>query len=433
MMAFEKEIDLKIDFYSGYNPFVWSPDSRYIAFSIPHGKVGIVDIETSEVREIPGFIMNKIDYLSNIDYMAWSPDQKLLAVASTYDLKIIRLSDSKVINDYSVDRERLGGSLIWFADMVFSEDGTKLLIVSPTGSDYALVNSFDLATNTIAPLLFPPVNPLDPPQGYSRLLVKDAPSLLNIHLTRYKGHIYYSAIFNRLQEYWDYIQQLPVDEHGKRNTWDIYTPEICMVADLGNGKEVRSVSVLNFPELRMDAAQAIQDKSEYGVGGGYYHPPSEAVVILRHAPYIHEADGTWKWNPNYLIETFSLKRKSIVRFAETWKQMSDEQALHPFRPLMLYGQIVPVDAKLRDAYLADNSLDSKVPITVELVLWDILTGREVDRIRRHQSYPLYKNAPPLGLSTTGLCFSPDGKHFTYYQGGGNLLPIYKVTVTDKED
>jgi hypothetical protein len=131
-----------------------------------------------------------------------------------------------------------------------------------------------------------------------------------------------------------------------------------------------------------------------------------------------------------MFETFTLTHQSLARFGEFWGGNISDEVLHPFKAFLISNQGVPVDEKLRKAYLSDDKLRGKVPITVELVVWNILTGKEIDRISRHQSYLLYRNSVPLGLATTDMSISPDGKHFTYYQGGGNLLPLYKINVKE---
>ena len=435
MIAFEKDIDLHIPFLSGYVPFIWSPDSRYIAFGKGVDRIGIVNIETDEVREISGFRKNSSNKFGAIDNLAWSPDQKLLAAANREELWIIRLADGKVVNEFSAVRDLPVDPQVRFSKIEFSEDATKLVIASLYGSDYALLNSFDLATNTLTPLLYPPCKPLMPPPGFGDMGKRVEPE--DFRFTRYQGHLYYTAILRRLQEFWDYAKTFPRGKRGELDTrGDVAIPVICMVADLGDGKEVRSVTVLNFPEYTLKPGIQLQDQSECLLSSAHYYPPANTLVVLRQAPSTKFSDGSWQWSPNHLFETFTLKRQSIAKFGEQWSKRQSvfsEQALHPLKPLILFGIEVPIDEKLRHAYFSDGNLHGNVPITVEMVVWDILTGKEIDRIPRHQSYPEYKNASPLGLVTDPISISPDGKHFTYYQGGGNLLPLYKITIGNKEN
>ena len=435
VIAFEKDIDLHIPFLSGYVPFVWSPDSRYIAFSKGVDRIGIVDIKTDEVREISGFRVNSINKFGAIDNLAWSPDQKLLAASNREELWIVRIADGKLVNKYSI-RDLPSDSPVRFSTMEFSEDSTTLVIASLWGSDYALLNSLDLSTNTLTPMLYPPGKPLVPPPDYGKWPSKRVDPT-EIRFTRYQGHLYYTAIMDRLQEFWDYAQTFP---RGKRGELDpggkALIARLCMVADLGDGKEVRSVTVLNFPEYTLKPGMQIQDQSECSVSSVHYYPPANVLVVLRDAPATKMPDGSWQSSSNHLFETFTLKHQSLARFGEQWSKnygVISEQALHPFKPLILFGQEVPIDEKLRQAYLTDGKLRGRVSITIDMVVWDILTGKEIDRIPRHQSYLLYKNVTPIGLVTDPISISPDGKHFTYYQGGGNLLPLYKITIGNKEN
>jgi hypothetical protein len=401
VIAFEKDIDLHIPLLGGYLPFVWSPDSRYIAFS-KGVELGIVNIETDEVCEIPGL---RMPYVNNL---AWSPDQKLLALASRDELRIVRIADGKVVNQFSAIRDLPAEPQVRVSKMEFSEDSKKLVIASLWHTDYALLNSFDLATNTLTPLLYPPGKPLVPPPGFDKWSSKRVDTE-DFRFTRYQGHLYYIAIMRRLQEYWDYAQTFP---RGKRGQLDVggntAMPVICMVADLGDGKEVRSVRTLNFPEYTLKPGIQLQDQSECIVSRAHYFPPSNALVVLRASPSTRLPDGSWQWSPNQMFETFTLNHQSVARFDEHWfgnYGVISEQVLYPFKPLILYGQLVPIDDKLRNDYLNDGKLKGKVPITVELVLWDIMSGKEVDRISRHQSYPEYKNSQFVGLSTDPISIS----------------------------
>lgn len=430
IIAFEKDIDLHIPFLSGYLPFIWSPDSRYIAFSKGVYRIGIVDIKTDEVRDISGFRNNTLNKYASFENLAWSPDGQLLAASTREELWIVRVADGKLINKYSI-RDLPPDSPVRFSRMEFSDDSKKLLIASLWSTDYALLNSFDLETNTLTPLLFPPGKPLVPPPGFDKWTAKRIEPE-DFRFTRYKGHLYYTAVIRRLQEFWDYSQTFPRGKRGQLDTGgDTAMPVICMVADLGDGKAVRSVTTLNFPEYTLKPGIQLKDQSECLLSKAHYYPPSNVLVVLRQAPSKQLPDGSWQWSPNHMFETVTLKHQSLTRFGEYWTSFHSNEVLHPFKPFLLCSQQVPVDEKLRQAYLSDMKLRWKVPIAVDLVVRDVLTGREINRISRHQSYLFYKNSIPLGLATEEMSISPDGKHFTYYQGGGNLLPLYKINVKEQ--
>jgi WD40 repeat protein len=430
IIAFEKDIDLHISFLSCYVPFVWSPDSRYIAFSKGVYRIGIVDIKTDEVRDISGFRNNTLNKYASLKNLAWSPDGELLAASTSEELWIVRVADGKLINKYSI-RDLPPDSPVQFSRMEFSEDSKKLLIASLWSTDYALLNSFDMETNTLTPLLYPLGKPLVPPPGFEKWTAKRIDPE-DFRLTRYKGHLYYTAVIRRLQEFWNYAQTFP---RGIRNELDVggntAMPVMCMIADLGDGKETRSVKVLNFPEYTLKPGIQLQDQSECLLSKAHYYPQANTLVVLRNAPSTQSADGSWQWSKNSMFETVTLTHQSLTRFGEYWSSFHSNEVLHPFKPFLLCSQQVPIDEKLRQAYLSDMKLRGKVPIAVDLVVWHVLTGREIDRISRHQSYLLFKNSIPLGLATEEMSISPDGKHFTYYQGGGNLLPLYKINVKEQ--
>jgi len=431
IIAFEKDIDLHIPFLSGYLPFIWSPDSRYIAFANGVDQIRIVDIQTDAIRDIAGFRTNTLNKYGAIENLAWSPDGQLLAASNKEELWILRVSDGTLINKCTI-RDLPPDSPVRFSKMEFSADSKKLVIASLWSTDYALLNSFDLSTNTLTPLLYPPCKPLVPPPGYEKWISKRVDPEY-FRFTRYKGHLYYTAVIRRLQEFWDYAQTFP---RGKRGELDmggkVAMPVMCMITDLGDGKEVQSLKLLNFPEYTLKPGIQLQDQSECLLSSAHYSPSINAVVVSRLAPSTQSPDGTWQWSTNSMFEIFTLTHQSLVRFGEYWTTIFSDEVLHPFKPLLLGSQQVPIDHKLRQAYLSDIKMRGRVPITVDLVVWDILTGKEIDRITRHQSHLLYRNSVPLGLLTSDMSISPDGKHFTYYQGGGNLLPLYKINVNYKE-
>jgi WD40 repeat protein len=429
IIAFEKDIDLHTPFISGYVPFIWSPDSRYIAFSNKVDQIRIVDIQTDAIRDIAGFRINTLNKYASIKNLAWSPDGQLLAASNELELCVVRVSDGKLIKKLTI-RDLRPDISAEFNRMEFSEDSKKLVIASISGLDYALVSSLDLATNTLTPLLYPIDKPLVPPPGFEPWLTKKVEPA-DFRFTRYQGRLYYTAVFRRLQEFWDYAQTFPRGKRGELNTGgNVAIPMLCMVADLGDGTAVHSVKVVRFPEYTLKPGIQLQDQSECLLTTAQYHAPTNVLLVSRNAPETQSPDGTWQWSPNQIFETFTLAHQSLVRFGEFWGGNITEEVLHPFKPFLISNQGVPVDEKLRKAYLSDDKLRGKVPITVELVVWNILTGKEIDRISRHQSYLLYRNSVPLGLATTDMSISPDGKHFTYYQGGGNLLPLYKINVKE---
>jgi hypothetical protein len=103
------------------------------------------------------------------------------------------------------------------------------------------------------------------------------------------------------------------------------------------------------------------------------------------------------------------------------------EALNPEMPLLLCFEQVSIDEKLRSTYISTYKLE-RIPNKKQFVLYDMLTGKEVDRLDWHNTSLAYYRT----LLMIGHCFSPDGRHFTYKQEGP-MLPIYKVTFIHKEE
>ncbi|NTW88942.1 MAG: hypothetical protein HGB26_07450, partial [Desulfobulbaceae bacterium] len=333
------------------------------------------------------------------------------------------LADGKVIAGIHIPYEQIRSNPVRFGETAFSEDSSKLLVVSPYNYDYAIINSFDLATGTITPLLLPSLPPLNPPPAQAYEGWKKSP-LYSTRFYRYQGHLYFSCQYDRLQEAWAYNFTLPLKKDGSEDMEHYVMPYLIMVADLGDGKRVLSTSVLNFPEKAVQSGvPPPMDRLESNrVSLVDYVPQANVVVLGCFGSRVLDKQGT----RTDLFQTLSLQRELLVQFAESWWLSPGGEVLHPNMPLLLCHERVPIDDNLRSVYISTHELDEKVPSKQQFVLYDLLTGKEVDRIDRHKSYPTYNT-----LIMSGHCFSPDGRHFTYEQDGP-VLPIYKVTLSNKE-
>lgn len=421
VIVFEKEIDL----HSSYGRFCWSPDSRYIAAyrgSRGFNDIGIVDIETGKIRSYNCAVWGGLEAIS------WSPDQKLLAVSSENEIKILRLADGKVIAGIHIPYEevRAGLTSVTFGQSAFSEDGTRLLLVSTLERDYAIINSFDLATGKITPLLLPSLPPLNPPpydayKGWK----KDA--VLTYRFYRYQGHLYFACEYHRLQEAWDYNFSLPLKKDGERDMEHYVMPKIIMVADLGDGKSVLSTTVLNFPDKPIRPGEPPpQDRPEFNhVFFKDYVPQLNTVIVQNYGTKVLDKRGTRPLQ----YQMLSMQREPLIRFGESWWSLTSggDEVHHPSGPLFLSHEHVPADKTLRDTYIDTYALE-KMPIKQQFVVYDLLTGKEFDRFDRHESSIIADRS----LAMSGDCFSPDGQHFTYRQDG-TILTLYKVTVNHTEN
>ena len=210
----------------GVGDFKWSPDSRRIAYLKWNlGEVGIVDVETGKITDIPGL---KLRGLRNF---AWSSDGNLLAVNSGPELKIVRLSDFKITNHVNVFEPGFDSNVRFGEAMAFARDGTKLLFENPNNYDYIILASYDLATNTIEPMLRSPF-------GERRASALFGGGRFQRHGNRLR----FSIAIGRDDEIVRQSKVIGHTDYGR-----LLIPATCFVFDLADGSGVVETRSMDFP------------------------------------------------------------------------------------------------------------------------------------------------------------------------------------------
>jgi hypothetical protein len=226
---------------------------------------------------------------------------------------------------------------------------------------------------------------------------------------------------------WNYNFSLPPNPDGHADMEHYVHPYVVMVADLGDGKAVLSTSVLNFPDKPIrPGVPPPQDRPEFKFKGWFfadYVPQLNAVIVKSYGSKVLDKRGT-RTDLFYLL---SMQREPLIRFGESWWKVTSHNALHPSMPMLLTNERVPDDDALRDTYIDTYALD-KMPQKQQFVLYDLLSGKEIDRLDRHKTSVVEDRS----LYMSWQCFSPDGQHFTYRQDG-TMLTLYKVTINHKEN
>jgi len=191
------EKDLQVDPQTGYGAFAWRPDSKVIAYvKWASGRIGLLDVTTGADFEIPDLQMNGIQVL------AWSADGGMLALNSHTQLKIVRMSDYKVISAFDFFGDK-SGEMPGINQMAFTEEG-KTLIFQNTNDRGNLINkapprfvpiilySYDIESERLAPLLVSP---------FGERRISSWPN--SAAFQRHEGKLYYTAMIQRVDEHLD--------------------------------------------------------------------------------------------------------------------------------------------------------------------------------------------------------------------------------------
>lgn len=210
MVHLEHEKDISVG-RNGYNIFAWSPDSKLIAFVRFEGSnVAIADVESGKVTDVPG---SQID---GMKFLAWSLDSKKIAFGVDKQLRVMRISDNKILLDLQAP------SKTWFDySAAFSNDGKSVLVQTPDPS--VLLNKVDIATGHIEPVLPSPMS---------------NPKRSGVHTGRFEraGNILYFSV---------QIDSFVGEPGGTRIANGTIVPSTrvhpsCYVFDLGSGQDVAS-------------------------------------------------------------------------------------------------------------------------------------------------------------------------------------------------
>ncbi|MBS0541563.1 MAG: hypothetical protein JSR47_22550 [Proteobacteria bacterium] len=252
-VVLEHDKDLVNDTKNGVWPFRWSPDSSRIAYvKWRAGQVGIVDVKSGNIIDIPDLKMRAITTLT------WSLDGKLLAISSAEEVKVVRLRDLRVINSLTISQLR-GPSVRFGAVVAFSEDAQHILFQNPNPHGSHLFYKLDLRANTLAPLGDAPYT------GRNAYAVLDSG-----RFQWHAGHLYYSVMITRGDEI---VRESIVV--GQVDYGHSLFPRSCFVFDLGKGLSLAGSRSLDFPRtgVKMDASEEIFDCR--------FSAASDTVVVRR--------------------------------------------------------------------------------------------------------------------------------------------------------
>lgn len=399
------EKDLTVDPKTGYGAFAWRPDSKAIAYvKWSSGRVGLLDVATGRDFEIPDVQMNGIRAL------AWSADSGMLALNSPNKLKIVRMSDYKVVSAFDSfadkSRERPGINQTAFTNdgktLIFqnTNDHGKLINKAPPHFVPVILYSYDIENASFRPLLRSPF-------GERRTVSWPNPA----EFQRYNGKLYYTATIQRTDELLRSGSRI-VNNVEYRNT---ATPSTCFVYGFDDAGNVTSTRSMDFPEPGKEVLDQSRD-----IFWCEYSAVANMIAVVRREPYHFDADPPPDLGKlRVFIETLDLaggahaatigRNPSLEtnRFGVCWP--------HPTQKYCLTNswsepqRVVPAGTSLPQG---DNQL---------IRLWDMRSGREIARAELSRTKP--KTDPHM---------SPDGLSIAFREASYSI-PIFKITIAKGVD
>lgn len=349
VIAYEKD---PLNERGGVGIFKWSPDSRRIAYvKFQSGEVGIVDVETAAVVAISNFKMNAIATL------AWSPDGGSLAVSSSQELKIVRLSDFQVTHDVSV-QAGLSGRVRFGKEAAFSRDGTRLLLENANNHEHIILYSYDLVRNVVEPHIRSPF-------GTKNTMPRANTGKFQEH----NGHLYFSVAIARVDEAIKQEEVIDRVDYGRA-----LIPTTCFAFDLGDGRRVPIVRSVDFPPPGQEKADGSKDITDcrYSAATDYF------VVRRRYPLKLDGEQPPFPKSQGNFFEAVALdgSRSDVFPRGESPERRAFFMAygLHPVQPW---------------AVTIANSDRQPGLLTV----WDYMTGEALTRIQTANAHAFFEISP----------------------------------------
>jgi hypothetical protein len=357
----------------GVGSFSWSPDSRRIAYLKWNlGEVGIVDIATGKITDIPGL------NLRGLRNFAWSSDGNLLAVNSGPELKIVRLSDSKITNHVNVFEPGFDSNVRFGEAMAFSKDGTKLLFENPNNYDHIILARYDLATNTIEPMLRSPFEAR-----------RASPLVGSGRFQRQGDRLHFSVGIRRDDEVVRQSKIIGNTDYGRA-----LRPVTCFVFDLADGSGVVEIRSMDFPPPGHEQADGSKD-----IVDCRYSTASDSFVVRRRYPLIFDGEvppfpksqGSFYEG----IKVGATEKGRSFPTGESPEQRSfyRDYELHPFQPWAVTLAYPP----------QHNGV---------LTVWDFVTGEALARVE-------------LDIPLFSFAISPDGGRAAFSTRLGDRISVYR--------
>jgi WD40 repeat protein len=372
----------------GVGALKWSPDSRRIAFvKWSLGTVGIVDVETGKVIDVPNA------HLKGLRAFAWSIDSSLLALSSGSELKVVRLSDSKIVSEASLVTDKYSWRFSFGAEMTFSPDSRRVIFQVPSAgywppgtpaSSRVILASYDLATKSVEPLLRSPLEE----RGGGVLVGSD-------QLQWHKQHLYFTAAISRSDEIVARSRLIGNTDYGRSSI-----PRTCFVFDLGDGSGVLNTRSMDFPAPGRDNPDGSSN-----IANCRYSTSTDHFVALSNKPLKIGDEAT----PD------EARAASVKSQGGTFQAL--ELATGAARPKFPNGElpeqgIVSADYVLHPLLPWLISISQPVGWDGEMLwLWDFAEAKSLARIKLDQSFFV-------------PAFAPDGSRIAFKVS--NAIAIYRL-------
>ncbi len=403
------EKDLLVDPMTGAGAFAWSEDSKAIAYvKWLSGHIGIINVETSEDREVPNFQMNGATAL------VMSQDGTLVALSSGTELIIMRVPDGQVIGYHAAFKDPPGSPRIGHA-MAFVEHDTKLVVENsntgkfllkgrhvdgvalpnPTKDGVVLLTVYDIATKTLTPLFS---------SSYNEDLKREYPSANTGQFYNSGAKLFFVYVWQRERERAIDPPNVDLSKDNQRlgsetSLFVVNRPSTCNVVNLSNGLDKISVRTMDFPPPGQETLDGSRD-----IGTCEYSVPADRLLVTKRRPIPWDSDsrgGPWlaKWKEIY-YETHGFDPASpVIAFAKPPKWISGEMVevgVHPTKPWELF--------------LSEPSDDGRR----FMMLWDLTNGQMIGQT----------DEKPVGRMTKCL-LSPDGRRIAC-QKVGYVISVYTI-------